>query len=332
MRLLVLGGTHFVGRALVAAAQNRGHEVTTLNRGRTGADVDGVEALHADRSDRGQLARQLRGRSWDAVLDTWSGAPAVVAASATLVAGRVGHFGYVSSASVYRWPTPLGADESAPTVEADPDLDSDADYAVCKRGAELAVLRSFPDRALLARAGLILGPYEDVGRLPWWLARLARGGRVVAPGPPHRPLQLIDARDLADWMIRGAERGLSGAYNTVSPPGHTTMGELLTLANDIVGARAELVWAPPEVIEAAGVRPWTELPIWVPPTGELAALHDADTSAAADEGLHCRPVADTISDTWHWLRAVGTSKTTHPRAPVGLDAAGEERILALLGD
>ena len=133
-------------------------------------------------------------------------------------------------------------------------------------------------------------------------------------------------------MIRGAERGLSGAYNTVSPPGHTTMGELLTLANDIVGARAELVWAPPEVIEAAGVRPWTELPVWVPPTGELAALHDADTSAAADEGLHCRPVADTISDTWHWLRAVGTSKTTHPRAPVGLDAAGEERILALLGD
>ena len=317
---------------MVAAALNRGHEVTTLNRGRTGADVDGVEALHADRSDRGQLARQLRGRSWDAVLDTWSGAPAVVAASATLLAGRVGHFGYVSSTSVYRWPNPLGADESAPTVEADPDLDSDADYAVCKRGAELAVLRSFPDRALLARAGLILGPYEDVGRLPWWLARLARGGRVVAPGPPHRPLQLIDARDLADWMIRSAERGLSGAYNTVSPPGHTTMGELLTLANDIVGARAELVWAPPEVIEAAGVRPWTELPIWVPPTGELAALHDADTSAAADEGLHCRPVADTISDTWHWLRAVGTSTTTHPRAPVGLDAAGEERILALLGD
>ncbi len=332
MRLLVLGGTHFVGRALVAKAQNRGHEVTTLNRGRTGTDVDGVEALHADRSDCGQLAQQLGGRSWDAVLDTWSGAPAVVAASATLLAGRAGHFGYVSSASVYRWPIPLGADESAPTVEADPDLDSDADYAVCKRGAELAVLRSFPDRALLARAGLILGPYEDVGRLPWWLIRLARGGRVVAPGPPPRPLQLIDARDLADWMIRGAERGLSGAYNTVSPPGHTTMGELLTLANHIVGARAELVWAPPEVIDAAGVRPWTELPIWVPPTGELAALHDADTSAAADEGLRCRPVADTIFDTWQWLQAVGTSNTTHPRAPVGLDTAGEERILALLGD
>jgi 2'-hydroxyisoflavone reductase len=104
------------------------------------------------------------------------------------------------------------------------------------------------------------------------------------------------------------------------------------LANDIVGARAELVWAPPEVIEAAGVLPWTELPIWVPPTGELASLHDADTSAAADEGLRCRPVADTISDTWQWLQAVGTSKPTHPRAPVGLDAAGEERILALLGD
>lgn len=115
MRLLVLGGTHFVGRALLAAAQNRGHEVTTLNRGRTGADVDGVEALRADRSDGGQLARQLRGRSWDAVLDTWSGAPKVVTASATLLAGRVGHFGYVSSASVYRCRTPQGADESAPS-------------------------------------------------------------------------------------------------------------------------------------------------------------------------------------------------------------------------
>lgn len=115
MRLLVLGGTHFVGRALLAAAQNRGHKVTTLNRGRTGADVDGVEALRADRSDGGQLARQLRGRSWDAVLDTWSGAPKVVTASATLLAGRVGHFGYVSSASVYRCRTPQGADESAPS-------------------------------------------------------------------------------------------------------------------------------------------------------------------------------------------------------------------------
>ncbi len=274
----------------------------------------------------------LAGRTWDAVIDTWSGAPVVVALSSRLLTEHVGHYGYVSSASVYRWPMPARADETTPTVDADPEGTADDDYAASKRGAELAVLSHFPDRALLARAGLILGPYEDVGRLPWWLRRLARGGRVVAPGPPDRPLQLIDARDLAGWMLSGADRGLAGAFNTVSRPGHTTMGELLTVAAQVVGGAAELVWVSPETIAAAGVSAWTELPIWVPPSGELAALHDADVTAALERGLSCRPIAATVADTWAWLQREGPSTRTHPRAAVGLDEAAEQRILALSPD
>lgn len=328
MRLLVLGGTHFVGRAVVETALARGDRVTTINRGR-GADVPGVEALHADRTDRQEFGACLVGRTWDAVIDTWSGAPAVVALSSRLLGDHVEHYGYVSSVSVYPWPTPSGVDETAPTVDADPEAADGNDYAACKRGAELAVLSRFPGRALLARAGLILGPYEDVGRLPWWLQRLARGGRVVAPGPRERPLQLIDARDLASWMLSGADRGLSGAFNSVSRPGHTTIGELLTVAAQLVRSAAELVWVSPEIIAAAGVSGWTELPIWVPPTGELAVLHEVDATAAWSRGLSCRPIADTVADTWAWLQREGMPSRSHPRAAIGLDEAAEHRILAL---
>ena len=329
MQLLVLGGTHFVGRAVVETALARGDNVTTVNRGLGGPDATGVEALRADRTDREELEACLSGRTWDAVIDTWSGAPSVVALSSSLLSGHVQHYGYVSSASVYRWPMPAGADETAPTVDADPGSSDDGDYAANKRGAELAVLDHFPDRALLARAGLILGPYENVGRLPWWLRRLARGGRVVAPGPRNRPLQLIDARDLAGWMLSGADRGLAGAFNSVSRPGHTSIGELLDVAHQIVGGPAELVWVSPETVAAAGVSGWTELPIWAPPTGELAALHDVDVTAALAHGLTCRPITATVSDTWAWLQREGRSTGDHPRAAVGLDEAAEQRILAL---
>ena len=303
--------------------------MTTVNRGLGSVDAPGVEALHADRSQPGELEGCLTGRTWDAVIDTWSGAPAVVARSSRLLRDRVGHYGYVSSASVYRWPMPVGADETTPTVDADPEGTEADDYAASKRGAELAVLDQFPDRALLARAGLILGPYENVGRLPWWLQRLARGGRVVAPGPPDRPLQFIDARDLASWMLSAADRGTAGAFNTVSRPGHTTIGALLDVAHRIVGSSAELVWVSPETIATAGVSGWTELPIWVPPSGELAALLELDVAAALAQGLSCRPIVATVADTWAWLQREGLSTGIHPRAAVGLDEAAEQRVLAL---
>ena len=204
MRLLVLGGTHHVGRAVVETALGRGDDVTTLTRGVSGPSASGAIALHADRTDPAMLRAALGTAEWDAVIDTWSGAPAVVRDSAALLADRAGHYGYVSSRSVYSWPPPPGQDESGPVVDGDPADTGQEDYAAAKRGGELAAVEAFCDRALLARAGLIIGPYEIVGRMPWWLGRIDRGGDVLAPGPPDRPLQLIDCRDLAAWMLSAA--------------------------------------------------------------------------------------------------------------------------------
>jgi 2'-hydroxyisoflavone reductase len=337
MRLLVLGGTHHVGRAVVEAALARGHKVTTLNRGVSGHQPPGALARHGDRTDPAALRAALsspprNSRSgdgtWDAVIDTWSGAPRVVADAAALLAGRAAHYGYVSSRSVYRWPIPAGADESAAVVDGDPDSADGEDYAAAKRGGELAAAAAFGDRALLARAGLILGPYEIVGRMPWWLRRLEQGGDVLAPGPPDRPLQYIDGRDLAAWMLSAAERGLGGAFNVVSQPGQATMASLLEAARAVTGSRASLVWVSPEVIEAAGIQPWTELPVWLPPDGELASLHDGDVSAAYAAGLTCRPVEETVADTWRWLQEEGDPPPG--RIQHGLSPDTESRVLASL--
>lgn len=328
MRLLVLGGTHFVGRAVIEAALQRGDEVTVLNRGVSGRTPDGVTALCADRHDVGQFADALGDRSWDAVIDTWAGAPRVVRDSARLLADRVAYYGYVSSRSVYAWPIPMGADESAPLVDGDPGSNDDTDYAAAKRGGELAVLEAFAGRSLLARAGLILGPYENVGRLPWWLTRIAEGGRVLAPGPRERKLQYIDARDLAAWMLHCADDRVAGAFNAVSEPGHTTMEALLTACVDVTGSDAELVWTSPEAIEAAGVAAWTQLPIWVPPAGELAGLHDGVVSAAFGTGLRCRPVEETVADTWTWMQSGAARMRPRRYVPtIGLDRELEKRIL-----
>jgi 2'-hydroxyisoflavone reductase len=328
MRLLVLGGTHHVGRAVVETALARGDDVTTLTRGVSGPSASGALALHGDRTDPAVLRAALGDASWDAVIDTWSGAPAVVRDSAMLLADRAGHYGYVSSRSVYAWPVPVGVDESAPVVDGDPADTGTEDYAAAKRGGELAAVEAFGDRALLARAGLILGPYEIVGRMPWWLSRIERGGDVLAPGPPDRPLQFIDCRDLAAWMLSAADRGLGGTFNTVSQPGHATMAGLLGAAVSVTGSSARLVWTAPEVIEAAGIEAWTELPIWLPPTGEAAGMHDGNVAAAYAAGLACRPVAETIEATWQWIQAEGYPP---PRPGTGLDPAKERQVLDAAG-
>ncbi|MBO1765601.1 NAD-dependent epimerase/dehydratase family protein [Allobranchiibius sp. GilTou38] len=331
-RTLVLGGTHFVGHAVVAAALARGHDVTTLTRGESGSPAPGATGRHADRTDPAALAAALGDDSWDLVVDTWSGSPRVVRDSSRLLSGRARHYAYVSSRSVYEWPIPVDADESAPVVDADPDGADSGDYAAAKRGGELAVQRDFDGPALIARAGLILGPREDVGRLPWWLRRMAAGGPVPSPGPRDRPLQYIDARDLAEWLIDASASGVTGAYNAVSQPGHTTIGELLDLCRDVTGARAELVWVTPEDVDAAGVQPWTELPIWLPPSGESAGLHAANVSAAYTAGLTCRPAAQTVEDTWAWVQDVGDPPLRPDRPAPGMSPDAEARLLARADD
>ncbi|MFF7652632.1 NAD-dependent epimerase/dehydratase family protein [Streptomyces sp. NPDC007983] len=327
MRLLLLGGTEFVGRAVAEAALARGWQVTVFHRGRHAAPP-GVTALHGDRTAPGGLAALEHG-AWDAVVDTWSGAPSAVRDAARLLAGRARHYAYVSSRSVYAYPAPAGLAEDGPVVEASPDDGDDADYARAKRGGELAALSAFGDRALLARAGLILGPYENIGRLPWWLTRIARGGPVLAPGPRDLPLQYIDARDLAAWLLDAAERGLGGPYNLVSPQGHTTMGELLDTCVRTTGSTADLRWTDPDRILAADIAPWTDLPIWLPPGELYDTLHAADVSKAVAAGLRCRPIADTVTDTWTWLRGLGGRAPQRPdRSAVGLAPEKEAEVLA----
>lgn len=325
MRLLVLGGTRFVGRAVVADALARGWDVTALHRGVTGSLPDAVTALHADRTSVADLTRSLGDAQWDLAVDTWAGAPRVATASARALAGRVGRLGYVSSMSVYTWGSHV--DESSPLVEADPEAEQ-TDYAADKRGAELGVLTSFPD-ALLARAGLILGPYEDIGRLPWWLDRVARGGDVVAPGRPDRPLQYVDARDLAAWMLTGLERGLTGPVDLASRSGHATTAELLDACVAETGSGARLRWFDEATLEAAGAQPWTHLPAWVPEHGEFAGFLESDTSLAAQTGLVCRPVTDTVADTWRWVQAEGMPPQRPDRPTHGLPPAIEAALLAL---
>ncbi len=221
--------------------------------------------MRGDRTAPGGLAALASGE-WDAVIDTWSAAPRAVDDAARLLADRVGRYVYVSSCSVYAWAPPSGYDEDAPVVEgASPDTDK-TDYARDKRGGELAALGAFgAERSVFARAGLILGPYENIGRLPWWLGRVARGGPVLAPGPRELALQYVDVRDLAEWLLGSVERELSGAYNVISPPGHATMGSLLDACVRVAGgAGVSLRWTPAEVVLGAGIEPWTQLPVWVP--------------------------------------------------------------------
>ena len=330
MDLLVLGGTHHVGRAVVevgARPRRPGHHA---DQGRQRAVRGGRRELHADRTDPAQLRAALGDGTWDAVIDTWSGAPRVVLDSARLLAGRAGHYGYVSSRSVYQWPIAVGADEDAPVVDGDPESDASDDYAAAKRGGELAAIEAFGDRAVLARAGLILGPYEGVGRMPWWLRRIERGGDVLAPGPPDMPLQYIDCRDLAAWMLTAADRGIGGAFSTRSaspamppcaacwkrrsPPPARTPGWS--------GCRRRSSRRPgiealdrPAGLGAAGGR------------GGRPA-HRRRVRKVYATGLTCRPVTETVADTWAWLQAEGDPPVG--RIAHGLDPDREREVLASL--
>jgi 2'-hydroxyisoflavone reductase len=339
MRLLILGGTVFLGRHVAAEALARGHQLTLYTRGLHGADLfPEAEHVHGDRAD---LA-PLRGRGWDAVIDTSGYEPAIVAASASLDAG---HYVFVSSISAYRdWP-------ERPVTEDSPVYDAGDDYGALKAACERAAAAARPGRVANVRAGLIVGPHDSVFRLPWWVRRIAAGGIVPAPGDPRRRVQLIDARDLAAWLLDLAEGGVSGTFNGTAPPGQTTMGEVLEAAvretardaagvrtsdgsletaGDATGARARLRWIPDAALEAAGVEGWTELPLWLP--AAFAGTWEAGTDRSQAAGLRCRPVAATVADVASWLRAGGEAELTDWNAatrPAPMSAEREAELLAL---
>ena len=338
MRILVLGGTRFVGRAVVDQAVSRGHDVTTFTRGQHGEPRPGAEALHGDRTRPADLL-PLAGRDWDAVIDTSVIAPAHVAASARLLAGHVGHYSYVSTLSVYSARPREPVNEESVTWDCAPDAAGDAEslgYGPLKSGSEQAVEAAFPGRNLIVRPGIIAGPHDVGGRLTWWLDRLARGGQVLAPSDPGRPVRLTDARDLAAWLLDSARRGITGVVNIPGPDG-CTLGRLLADCMAVTradrAAPAELVWVPDDVLLAAGVEPYTELPLWAPDVPELAGTWQAAGERARLAGMRYRPLGATVRDTWGWLSGDATARgqpgqeLAH-RARIGLAPAREQGILA----
>jgi len=330
MHLLVIGGTSFLGRHTAAEALGRGWAVTTFNRGRTGLDVDGVEALRGDRESAQDLA-QLRGRSFDVVVDTCGFVPRVVGRSVAALADSASYVFVSSISATTTWParpTPDGDPGQECPADAGPD---DGDYGRLKAGCERSVTDVFGDRASIVRAGLILGPHENVGRLPWWLDRMARGDEVLAPGSPDVPMQLIDARDLAAFMLDCAENRRAGTYNVTGPRGNAAMSSWLGDCVAATAAGARLTWVDDDALLAHDVEPWTELPLWMPKGQEADHVWDAETAAAEAAGLRCRPVTQTVLDTWAWMQAGGHAPDQPPHAHLprhGIDPEKERRILA----
>lgn len=330
MRLLVIGGTWFLGRMFVEEAVRAGHDVTTFNRGRTADDVPGVATVRGDRTNPGDLGRLRAAGEWDAVIDTCGYVPADVLASATALDDRAGRYVFVSTIAAYAgWPVePLTEDrplrECAPTAVDAPDTDRGERYGRLKAGCERAVRDAFGDRTVILRPGVILGPYEYLGRLPWWLHRVARGGRVLAPGPPDRGIQPADVRDVAAFALRTATTGDAGTYNVTAPPGHTTYEELLTACAQATGSDAGFTWVDDGFLLDHGVEAWTELPLWRPAPGTWRV----DSARARAHGLTSRAIGETVAGAWRWLASGGRAVDEQRPVEPGIDAAKEARLLA----
>lgn len=327
MRLLVLGGSVFLGRALVDAAVLAGHDVTTFNRGLSGSDHPAAAAIRGDRTDPADLRRLAEVEPWDVVVDTSPQVPRDVLAAARALAG-VGRYLLVSSVSANPgWPAErVGAASATFECAADAGPD-DGHYGELKAGCERAVVEVLGERAVVVRPGVILGPHENVGRLPWWLLRMARGGDVLAPGSPTAPLAAVDVRDLADLLVAAAARPdvPAGPLVAAGPVGRDSVGDWLELCRSVAGPAARLVWVDDGFLTEHGVEPWGELPLWLPPGPETAHAFDVDSSSSAAWGLTYRPLAGTVADTWAWLR--GEPGYAVPER-TGLDPVKEQLALS----
>jgi 2'-hydroxyisoflavone reductase len=339
MKLLILGGTRFLGRHLVESALGRGHEVTMFNRGRLNPELfPEVERLSGDRD--GQLDA-LRGRSWDAVVDTSGYLPRVVRDSARLLADAAGHYTFVSSISVYSDTRAPGVDEGRDVARITDEELREAEalpqsellsapffwerYGALKALCERAAEGEMPGRVLNVRAGLIVGPHDYSDRFTYWPRRVAEGGDVLAPGDPARPVQFVDARDLADWLVLAAESGVAGTFNATGPDYALTLGRFLEECDAATGAGANFVWADEKFLLEAGVKPWVELPLWMDSSDEDTRYFQAvSVERAVAAGLAFRPLAETVRDTlaWDLARPAGAERRA------GLARGRESEVLA----
>ena len=325
MRILILGGTVFLGRAVAAHAAAAGHLVTCAARGHSGAVPDGVELVALDRDAPDGLA-PLAGRDFDAVIDV-ARRPSQVRAALAALAGRVEHWGFVSTGSVYAADAAPGQDAGAPTHSPapstvdDPVTDGLDWYGPLKVSCEQAVLASGVP-AFVCRAGLIVGPEDRSDRFTYWPVRLARGGPVLAPGAPDELVQFIDVRDLAGWLVHAAEHAVVGVYDGIGAP--LPRAEFLAGVAAGVGTDPELVWVGQPELERQEVAPWAgprSLPLWLP-LPAYGGFMTRDVTASLAAGLRTRPVAQTAADTLAWYTQAGA-----PALGCGLTAQEEVAVL-----
>ena len=318
MQLLVIGGTHFVGRAIVEDAVDRGHRVTVFHRGP--AEPEGfpdVEHVHGDRDGGLDL---LRGRRWDVAIDTCGYVPRVVRDSAQLLSDAVAIYVFVSTLSVYPDDAPAGTDEETPTHGPPfPDTEeiTNESYGPLKVACELEAQQAFLERCLIVRPGYIVGPHDPSDRFTYWVRRAAAGGRMLAPGPKDQPLQVIDVRDLGAFTLDRMQEGRNDVFGVVGPREPLTWSDALAMQVDVGGAGTELAWVDAPFLRERINDEEGELPLW---DIEYPGLHSFDASKAIAAGLRHRPLAETIADTLAWDRGRGPLK-------VGLTPERERELL-----
>lgn len=324
MKLLILGGTVFLGRHLVEMALARGHDVTLFNRGQHNSDLfPSVEKLRGDRN--GNL-ESLKHRTWDAVIDTSGYIPRIVQASAQLLKGNVNHYTFISSISVYNDFSVFNQDETAPvgklpdeTVE---EVTGDT-YGPLKALCEQVLEATLPAQTLIVRPGLIVGPYDPTDRFTYWVRRVAQGGEVLAPNPPDKSIQLIDVRNLAEWIIQKVESQSVGVFNATGPNYLLTMKRLLEECKAVSGSDATFCWVDEEFLNANDVEPWMELPLWLPEKLSMSGMLAVNYNKAIQAGLSFRPLSNTIRDTLAW----DNSRLSDELRQAGMKPAKESELL-----
>jgi 2'-hydroxyisoflavone reductase len=327
LRILILGGTGFIGPHQVRYALARGHAVTLFNRGRTNPHLfPEVEKLRGDRD--GDL-EALKGREWDAVIDNSASIPRRVRDSAQLLEDAVGQYLYISTLSVYQgFPEP-GMDETAPvrTID-DPTIEevTGRTYGALKALCEREAQRAFPGRATIVRPGLIVGPGDRTDRWTYWPVRIDRGGEVLAPGDPTDLVRYIDARDLAEWCVHMLERREPGVYNAVGPRSHLSVAGMLYGIRAITSVAVSFTWVNADFLAERDVRPWSHMPAWLPPRDGNEGYGSISRARAIEKGLSFRPLAVTAQDTLEWWKSLPEERRSRPRA--GLSAEREAEVLA----
>ena len=336
LRILVLGGTGFTGPFQVKYALSRGHKVTVFNRGRTHPGILPKEAEQLIGDRNGQLDA-LKGRTWDVVIDVPTTLPVWVRDAAQILKGNVDRYIFVSTISVYSDVSKPNSDETAPLLKyegADAMKETSdtlrksnfALYGPLKALSEAEAEKWFPGKALIVRPGLIVGPGDESDRFTYWPVRVERGGEVLAPGNPTDPVQFIDARDLAEWIIRMAEQGTVGKFNATGPKTKLGVGGMLDGIKQATKSNAQFTWADAEFLAEQKVRPWADMPVWVPPRGEETGFSTISIKKALDKGLTFRTLADTTQATLEWFHQQPADRQAKLRA--GLTAEREKEVLA----